>query len=149
MTLSDNILSGRSYDVRGGMLAGPYKVPVVNGTVGPDVDLSNLVIALSSLSGNNQEMVRSSSGKIPVKVGIMYDLRPDPEKFDPTRTNNNPGRYDLNGNARVLDDTLLIERDPGQIRELARFLKERRADEERLEHTVSEELQVFIYLRDI
>ena len=131
------------------ILAGPYKVPIVNGIVGLDVDISNLEIALSSLTHNDLEnMLRIGvKGKIPIKVGIMYDLIPDPEKFDPSITNINPGWFYLNGVALVLEDKMYIERDTGQDRELARFLKERRIDEERLEHRIRENLTIFLYLR--
>ena len=88
-----------------------------------------------------------SNGKIPIKVGIMYDLPPDPEKFDPKKTNINPGFYELDVRARVSKDYLWVERDFGQIESLASFLKERREDEERLDPPISENLTVFVYKR--
>ena len=122
-------------DVRLKLVSGPISVPISNG----EPDLGKLVQQHSAL-------LSAFVGKDGmIYLGVLYDLRPNPSDFDPTKANINSGRYNLpltvNSGENGLK-LLVTDADLGGIKE---FLKQRAELEQKLEGTKREYANAMFY----
>lgn len=124
-------------------VSGLLSFPIVQGDNGFGVDLGQIVI------NANQVGLPLKPGEHHV-LGLFYDLLPDPKKFDPSKTNNNPGRYNLNVSFIYMDGRLGIAIDSGQeakLKDFSEFLEERRKSEQELQNSQKAYLQAILYIQ--
>ena len=115
-------------------VSSPITIPVSNG----EPDLGKLVQQYAA-------SLIPIVGKDGIYLGVFYDLRPDPSKFDHTKANINPGRHDLPLTVNVGNEGLQLSVIGSDIEQLKEFLKQRAQQEQNLEGTVRGYVNAILY----